>query len=1080
MARTLAPRVGARLIAAATLAQLHQEGQEASGYLKSVLCSLDAGGPLPQVPLHWPLVEVETCLNAALRAINGQGDVPQVRVEVACSWDARMKAFGPSKADLTIRLGYLQARQALHAFVGGARPNREEAGLLQQRLEALSGDMQPQDLLNVQLDFTDRPLRLATGCSGAEAPHFALQQLMGHRGFEQMWGSEINENPRRFILKNCSCQHLFEDVCFVMKGGGRCARHGGHCTVPSGEIDIFIGGFPCTPYSFCNPKRFKRNCFTEPAAAPFFEMRKFIAERRPRLVILENVRGLLAPNPETDSSPIDFILRGRNPENPEDCYQGTAPNADWGLSLIEGYGLRWDILYSCDWGLPQSRPRVYIVMVRDDAGGQAAAEHVFEVLSACAGRMPRGSCNDFLFPDEHPQLVAATKHWASKPGPGSGRRACTKFTEALFRTKRQELGLDPKDRPYSGNRPAGWYPHATEKMVQQLDIIYSIRSPTLSLLWLLCGGIVVLWTLLVSLLGQHSYVERHVPNPGMDFDDLDDEIEKRVQDGEEVACHVVENQQPVKGTVLPLMTRSTKLPDFSRLPAAKKKALPPYNGEAVPERSPKLRLLCIHGAADSYAAEWCVLENEAPPNIEVAVHEFPGHGHRDDEDFCTTLDQLVDDCFDAFRDAMNTGAFAFLGHSIGALMAIKVAKRAKAELGVEPVFVVMLERGAAEFPLFTEKGAHRPSQEPVSFFEVWNPTVYKLYKSAGEADQEMVKKKMEIGAYMKQREDKVFQGHFPDAALSGVIVSSGVAPGGTDGKSGGDPEQYGPGRVVICLSDGVRCRLVRVRTEDRSVDGTWWPNLTSSSAYCGMSFVAKYADGMSWGSDSISCIRPKDELSTLFYASSNQMQVAFSLAEGLNPQFNTSEVYLYEAIEQSTIVFEVSFSTSRETVSHLPGCWVAGLPNRYAQLVPGADYGEGYLMLSVEDVLNPWRLPEARELECTVHFDVLRDQFNVVQWFHEGRRPIALQHGMRLAVVGTGSVGYVSLQQLATQVLLGFTAFGLAQTCLDYGWFYLHRQSSFIADRAFLRVNLDDRGTAAPAGAGGGVSAAVSASKKGD
>lgn len=36
--------------------------------------------------------------------------------------------------------------------------------------------------------------------------------------------------------------------------------------------------------------------------------------------------------------------------------------------------------------------------------------------------------------------------------------------------------------------------------------------------------------------------------------------------------------------------------------------------------------------------------------------------------------------------------------------------------------------------------------------------------------------------------------------------------------------------------------------------------------------ITRYADGMSWGSDSISCIRPKDELSTLFYASSNQMQ----------------------------------------------------------------------------------------------------------------------------------------------------------------------------------------------------------------
>ena len=86
------------------------------------------------------------------------------------------------------------------------------------------------------------------------------------------------------------------------QGGGRCARHGGHCSVPAGEVDIFVGGFPCTPslhckkwwnrcmqreacvplavfvrYSFCNPKRFKRNCFTEPAAVPFFEMSAFFA-----------------------------------------------------------------------------------------------------------------------------------------------------------------------------------------------------------------------------------------------------------------------------------------------------------------------------------------------------------------------------------------------------------------------------------------------------------------------------------------------------------------------------------------------------------------------------------------------------------------------------------------------------------------------------------------------------------------------------------------------------------------------------------------------------------------------------------
>ena len=190
---------------------------------------------------------------------------------------------------------------------------------------------------------------------------------------------------------------------------------------------------------------------------------------------------------------------------------------------------------------------------------------------------------------------------------------------------------------------------------------------------------------------------------------------------------------------------------------------------------------------------------------------------------------------------------------------------------------------------------------------------------------------------------------------------------------------------------------------------------------------------MTWGSERIECIRPENEVSTLFYATSNQMEVAFSLAEGSDPQYNTSEVYLYEAIEKSTIVFEVSFSTVRETVPHVSKCQALGPPSseypdgtplasRYEQLVPDADYGPGYLMLSIEDVLaaagrnmadigseaaplrlsgleivarvnvrnyqvpyswpfaswNPWQLRDASHIDCTVHFDVLRDQFKVV------------------------------------------------------------------------------------------------------
>ncbi|CAE8640292.1 unnamed protein product [Polarella glacialis] len=536
MARALAPRVGARLLASAAVVQSRLEGSEPStgSYLRAVADSLDAGGPLPQAPARWPLGEAVRCIELVVRAANSAipaGDheseddeeklpLGRLRVELACSWESDLKVFGPKDAASVVQLGFLQARQALHAFAG-CRVSKEEASALHQKLDSLvreaslpqplvtpAGDkpllvrppatrqIRPSEslgfgwhsanwgdrlknLLGAEFDFRARPLVLVTGCSGAEAPHFALQQLVGHDGFEQLWGAEINENPRRFILRNVAMKHLFEDVCFIMEGGGRCARHGGHCAVPQGPIDIFVGGFPCTPYSFCNPKRFKRNCFTEPAAKPFFEMRKFIAERRPRFVILENVRGLLAPNPETEHPPIDFILRGKNPENKADCYQGTEPGAEWGLSFIPGYGLRWDVLYSYDWGLPQSRPRVYIIMVREDAGGQAAAEKIFDVLGACMGRLPRGSCNDFLLPDGNPQLEKGIKSWAARAQrqeATGGRRACTKFTEALFKTKRHELGLSSGDRPYSGKRDPGWFPHATEKMVQQLDIIHTMAE----------------------------------------------------------------------------------------------------------------------------------------------------------------------------------------------------------------------------------------------------------------------------------------------------------------------------------------------------------------------------------------------------------------------------------------------------------------------------------------------------------------------------------------------------------------------------------------------------------------------------
>eukprot|EP00746_Dinoflagellata_sp_MGD_P025623 gnl/MRDRNA2_/MRDRNA2_160290_c0_seq1.p1 gnl/MRDRNA2_/MRDRNA2_160290_c0~~gnl/MRDRNA2_/MRDRNA2_160290_c0_seq1.p1 ORF type:complete len:374 (-),score=46.61 gnl/MRDRNA2_/MRDRNA2_160290_c0_seq1:29-1150(-) len=299
--------------------------------------------------------------------------------------------------------------------------------------------------------------------------------------------------------------------------------------------------------------------------------------------------------------------------------------------------------------------------------------------------------------------------------------------------------------------------------------------------------------------------------------------------------------------------------------------------------------------------------------------------------------------------------------------------------------------------------------------------------------------------------------------------------------------------------------------QDVSVDGTWWPtpNNMYKPSYCDMNFVVNNGDGLSWGSEHIGCKRPSETPGTYFYPSSNQILVAFSLAHGKDPQYNTRDVWLYEGIEKSSIGFQLSFISSKEHIAHVQDCVVIGddehpegykIQSRYETLFPKKDYGEGYLILSVEDVLraagrrldgngseaplrlsglevvakfdlrnyhvpyswplhflNPLGFELAKEHRCTVRFEVLRDQFMPIKWFYHGTEPVALQHGLRLSAVGTGSIGYFSIFVLLEKLLLGFAAFGLAQVVLDLGWYYLYKEADTIAKHAYDPVVLNSQ-----------------------
>lgn len=102
-------------------------------------------------------------------------------------------------------------------------------------------------------------------------------------------------------------------------------------------IDLFAGGLPCPPFSVAGKQlgeRDERNLF--PAAL------RVIEETKPKAVMIENVRGFLGAVFEDYRG----FLRGE-------------------LSKL-GYETHWRLFNAADFGVPQLRPRVAIVAIRND------------------------------------------------------------------------------------------------------------------------------------------------------------------------------------------------------------------------------------------------------------------------------------------------------------------------------------------------------------------------------------------------------------------------------------------------------------------------------------------------------------------------------------------------------------------------------------------------------------------------------------------------------------------------------------------------------------------------------------------
>lgn len=99
------------------------------------------------------------------------------------------------------------------------------------------------------------------------------------------------------------------------------------------DFDLLVGGFPCQAFSIAG----KRGGFDDTRGTLFFEIARIAKVKRPQLLFLENVKGLLSHD------------NGRT--------FGTI------LSTLSdlGYICEWQVLNSKNHGVPQNRERVFII-----------------------------------------------------------------------------------------------------------------------------------------------------------------------------------------------------------------------------------------------------------------------------------------------------------------------------------------------------------------------------------------------------------------------------------------------------------------------------------------------------------------------------------------------------------------------------------------------------------------------------------------------------------------------------------------------------------------------------------------------
>jgi len=170
------------------------------------------------------------------------------------------------------------------------------------------------------------------------------------------------------------------------------------------DFDLLVGGFPCQAFSIAG----KRKGFDDTRGTLFFDIARILAEKRPRHLVLENVKGLLSHD---SGKTFQTIL---------------------GVLSDMGYRVEWQVLNSKDFGVPQNRERVIIV---GHLGGECGGQVLPITGSSQQIASVAGYISEEVWPRRHEQIRRVYKIDGAMPTipTGQGGGVMTKIAVDMTR-----------------------------------------------------------------------------------------------------------------------------------------------------------------------------------------------------------------------------------------------------------------------------------------------------------------------------------------------------------------------------------------------------------------------------------------------------------------------------------------------------------------------------------------------------------------------------------------------------------------------------------------------------------------------